>query len=157
MRTATLAAAVVMAIVEWPSQVLAQNEPAAAATEETGALEEVTVTAQRREESLQRAAVPVTELSGGALAGSTRLEDLTQFVPSVQIASAAGPYPLMYVRGVGNVNGNALSDAALAVNLDGVYLARPSSTAGMMLFYARCRDTDCCHSSRLGRGARQLR
>jgi iron complex outermembrane receptor protein len=46
------------------------------------------------------------------------------------VTSAAGPYPLFYLRGVGNFNGNSLSDSAIAFNLDGVYIARPSSTGG---------------------------
>ena len=96
-------------------------------------LEEVVVTAQRREESLQRAAVPVSVVTGDqlALAGVTQVEDLSKLVPSLQIAPAAGPYTLFYLRGVGNFNGNALSDAAVAFNLDGVYVARPSSTSGV--------------------------
>ena len=44
---------------------------------------------------------------------------------------AAGPYSLFYLRGVGNFNGNALSDAAVAFNVDGVYVARPSSASGV--------------------------
>lgn len=112
----------------------AQVSPAGTQSEDSLALAEVTVTAQRREESLQRAALPVSAISGDALSlsGSTRVQELTQLVPAVQIATAAGPYPLFYVRGVGNFNGNALSDAALAVNLDGVYLSRPSSTGGLL-------------------------
>lgn len=34
------------------------------------------------------------------------------------------------MRGVGNFNGNALSDPAIAFNFDGVYIGRPSSTSG---------------------------
>jgi len=97
------------------------------------------VTAQRREESLQHAAIAVTAVSGDKLAqaGAVKVEDLTQLVPSLQVAAAAGPYPLFYMRGVGNFNGNALSDSALALNLDGVYLARPSSAAGMFYDISR--------------------
>ena len=107
-----------------------QQSPASGA-----ALEEVVVTAQRREESLQRAALPVSALTSADLtgAGVTRVQDLTELVPAVQVAQAAGPYALFYLRGVGNFNGNSLSDSAVAVNLDGVYIARPSSTVG--LFY----------------------
>lgn len=99
------------------------------------ALEEITITAQRRSESLERAALAITALSGEALAGSgtTQVQGLTSLVPALQVGTAAGPYPLFYVRGVGNFNGNPLSDAALALNLDGVYIARPSSTSS--LFY----------------------
>ena len=97
------------------------------------------MTAQRREESLQHAAIAVTAVSGDKLAqaGAVKVEDLTQLVPSLQVAAAAGPYPLFYMRGVGNFNGNALSDSALALNLDGVYLARPSSAAGMFYDISR--------------------
>jgi iron complex outermembrane recepter protein len=102
-------------------------------------LEEIVVTAQRREESLQHAAIAVTALSGDQLAqaGAVKVEDLTQLVPALQVSPAAGPYPLFYLRGVGNFNGNALSDSALAINLDGVYVARPSSAAGMFYDVSR--------------------
>ena len=96
-------------------------------------LEEIIVTAQRREESAQRAAVPISVVSGEqlALAGVTQVEDLSKLVPALQVVPAAGPYSLFYLRGVGNFNGNALSDAAVAFNVDGVYVARPSSTSGV--------------------------
>jgi iron complex outermembrane recepter protein len=102
-------------------------------------LEEVVVTAQRREESLQHAALAVTAVSGDRLAesGAIKVEDLTQLVPSLQVSPSAGPYPLFYLRGVGNFNGNSLSDSALAINLDGVYVARPSSASGMFYDVSR--------------------
>jgi len=102
-------------------------------------LEEIVVTAQRREESLQHAALAVTAVSGDKLAeaGAIKVEDLTQLVPSLQVSPSAGPYPLFYLRGVGNFNGNSLSDSALAINLDGVYVARPSSASGMFYDVSR--------------------
>ena len=98
-----------------------------------GTLEEITVTAQRRSESLEHAAIAITAISADTLnnSGATQVQELTNLVPALQISTAAGPYPLFYVRGVGNFNGNSLSDAALALNLDGVYIARPSSVSGM--------------------------
>ncbi len=106
-----------------------------AGTTEAPALQEVVVTAQRRKESLQTAALPVSALSAEQLAnsGATKVEDLTQLIPALQISQAAGPYALFFLRGVGNFNGNSLSDAAVALSVDGVYIARPSSTSG--LFY----------------------
>jgi iron complex outermembrane recepter protein len=102
-------------------------------------LEEIVVTAQRREETLQHAALAVTAVSGDQLAraGAVKVEDLTQLVPSLQVSPSAGPYPLFYLRGVGNFNGNALSDSALAINLDGVYVARPSAASGMFYDISR--------------------
>jgi len=104
----------------------AAGEPAASG------LEEIVVTAQRREETLQKAAIPVSAVSGDELreAGVFKATELTSLVPSLQVATAAGPYSLFYLRGVGNFNGNALSDSAVAFNVDGVYLGRPSSTTG---------------------------
>jgi iron complex outermembrane receptor protein len=116
-----------------------QSSAPADTSAQSQGLQEIVVTAQRREESLQHAAIAVTAVSGDKLAqaGAVKVADLTQLVPSLQVAAAAGPYPLFYMRGVGNFNGNALSDSALALNLDGVYLARPSSAAGMFYDISR--------------------
>jgi iron complex outermembrane receptor protein len=107
------------------------SETAPPASAESG-LQEIVVTAQRREETLQKAALPVSAVSGETLrdAGVFKPTDLTSVVPALQVSTAAGPYNLFYLRGVGNFNGNALSDAAIAFNVDGVYLGRPSSTTG---------------------------
>jgi iron complex outermembrane receptor protein len=107
------------------------SDPSAAETAAPG-LEEIIVTAQRREESLQKAAVPVSAVSGETLrdSGIFKPTELSALFPSLQISTSAGPYNLFYLRGVGNFNGNALSDAAVAFNVDGVYLGRPSSTSG---------------------------
>ncbi len=125
MRTSLVPVLVVITSVALEPRVHAQETASAS-------LEEVVVTAQRVEESLQRAALPVSALSGDAVsdAGVTRVQDLSALVPSLQVSAAAGPYPLLYLRGVGNFNGNALSDAAIAVNLDDVVLARPSGVGG---------------------------
>jgi len=98
-------------------------------------LEEIVVTAQRREESLQRAAVSVTAVSGSALAtrGVTTAAELTQVAPALQVSPAAGPYTVFTIRSVSNFGGNAFSDPAIAVNLSGVYLATPTAVQG--LFY----------------------
>lgn len=114
-----------------PDGVLAQE--AADGAPAAATLQEIVVTAQRREESLQAAALPVSALSAEQLAssGTTRVQDLTQLIPALQVSQAAGPYSLFFLRGVGNFSGNSLSDAAVAVSLDGVYIARPSSTVGM--------------------------
>jgi iron complex outermembrane recepter protein len=107
--------------------------PQAAEEAETG-LSEIIVTAQRREENLQKAAIAVSAVSPEQLvnAGVTDPTQLTNLVPSLQIAKAAGPYALFYLRGVGNFNANALSDSAIAFNIDGVFVARPSSTSGVL-------------------------
>ncbi len=128
MRRAFLAGSAIICM-SAPGLARAQTAPAVSG----GVLQEVVVTAQRREENLQRAAIAVAAVSGQQLgrSGVDQAQNLTKLVPAVQIAPAAGPYTLFYLRGVGNFNGNALSDSAVAFNLDGVYVARPSSSSGM--------------------------
>jgi len=95
-------------------------------------LEEVEVTAQRRTESLQRAAVAVSVLTPAELrdAGVAKPQELTELVPSLQVAASAAPISVYYLRGAGNFTGNALTDSAVAFNVDGVFIGRPHSTAG---------------------------
>jgi iron complex outermembrane receptor protein len=97
-------------------------------------LEEVVVTAQRREESVQRAAIAVTAVSGDALVerSITQATDLPQLVPSLQVAQASA-LTQFYLRGIGTFGANAFADQGVSFNLDGVYLSRPAAPAG--LFY----------------------
>ena len=105
-------------------------QPAGAGTD--SGLEVVVVTAQRRSEDMQKAAVAISSVDANTLinAGVTDTQGLSNVVPALQVKSAAGPYPLFYLRGVGNFNGNGLSDSAIAFDVDGVYIGRPSSTSG---------------------------
>ena len=124
--------AIGMGLAASAAQAEAPQTSASSTLVEPAGLEEIVVTAQRREENLQHAAIAVTAVTGAELgdAGAIKVQDLTQLVPSLQVTTAAGPYPLFYMRGVGNFNGNGFSDSAVAYNLDGVYVARPSSTQG---------------------------
>jgi iron complex outermembrane receptor protein len=122
-----------------PAGIAAQGAPPAAEapTQDgaAGGLEEIIVTAQRREESLQRAAISVTAISGEGLLtrGVTNAQQLTQLAPALQVSPAAGPYTVFTIRSVSNFGGNAFSDPAIAVNFSGVYLATPTAVHG--LFY----------------------
>jgi iron complex outermembrane receptor protein len=124
-----------------PAALAAQSPPAAAPAADPAAgsaptgLADIVVTAQRREESLQRAAISVTAVSGEGLLtrGVTTAQQLTQVAPALQVSPAAGPYTVFTIRSVSNFGGNAFSDPAIAVNLSGVYLATPTAVQG--LFY----------------------
>ncbi len=97
---------------------------------QTKGIEEIVVTAQRREEGAQHAAIALTALSGEELrdAGVTRPQELTHLDPSLQVANISSPTALFYLRGVGNLTGTSLADPAVAFNFNDVYIARPSST-----------------------------
>jgi iron complex outermembrane receptor protein len=109
-----------------------QSAAPAAAPEDDKGLVDIVITAQRRSENLQRAAVAVTAIGGDSLraAGVTDPKSLTSLVPALQISASNGAYSNFYLRGVGNVSANAQSDGAVAFNVDGVYVGRPSSTTG---------------------------
>ena len=105
---------------------------AAAPSGPTASLEEIVVTAQRREESSQKASIALTVLSGETLAsaGVTSAESLSTLVPGVKI-SFEGAQAQVYVRGVGTFAANSLAEGSVAINVDGVYMARPSGVGGM--------------------------
>ncbi len=93
-------------------------------------LGEIVVTAQRHQESAQRAAIAISTLAGGDITQSnvTRPEGLTDLVPALQATDDTGPYSIFYVRGVGNFAANALSDPALLFNFDGVAVSRAGTS-----------------------------
>lgn len=110
-----------------------KQSPEVAAPAEGGTtIQDIVVTAARRAENAQRAALSIQALSSEALARAnfTRVEDLNAVAPGVSI-STAGAYPLIYVRGVGNYGTQAYSEGAVAFNLDGVYVSRSWATRGM--------------------------
>ena len=103
-----------------------------------GALEEVIVTAQRRVETIQKSSLTIQVVDADELltAGVTDAKDLTVLVPGLQIGTG-GPDTQIYIRGVGDFGASALSNPAVATNLDGVYLARPAAVAGQFYDVAR--------------------
>ena len=132
MKKSVAHASCALAVLAITTPSMAQTPAPDGAKEPDSGLEEVIVTAQRRSENLQRAAIAVTAVSGDLLtsAGVTTPAQLTAIVPSLQVAPSAGPYNLFYLRGVGNFQGNFLSESAIAFTVDGVYIGRPSGTTG---------------------------
>jgi iron complex outermembrane recepter protein len=107
----------------------AQEAPSA---EEAGGLQDIIVTAQRREESLQKAAVAVSAVTGDSLvaAGISDTAALGRLVPSLVIAPTGGSGTGFYLRGVGTLQGNAFGENPIAFNYAGVYVARPNAPVG---------------------------
>lgn len=104
----------------------------ASVSQEAG-LQDIIVTAQRRSENLQKAAIAVTAVSGDTLvrAGVTDSTQLTRIAPSLQISNLAGSNNAFYLRGVGNFTTNSLSDSAISFNVDGVSFARTQAAVGV--------------------------
>lgn len=128
-----LALSVTASVIALSTPALAQvaaTPPAPPASEAVG-LEEIIVTAQRRGESLQRAAVAIDVVSAQDIQaqGITQPERLVELSPALTIqGTSVGA--VIFVRGVGNFTLTPNSDPATAFNYDGVYLGRPTSTGG---------------------------
>ena len=100
-----------------------------AAQEATG-LEDVVVTAERREGSVQRTPAAITSVSGENLAsrGVTDLLSAASLAPSVHVNNYSSGVQIV-VRGVYAQSPSPSADPAIAFNLDGIYLARPAAAS----------------------------
>jgi iron complex outermembrane recepter protein len=128
--------------------------PAAAGGAETGGLEEIVVTAQRRSENLQRSALAVTAVSPDLLTREsvTKAADLTSVVPALQASNQAG-YTAFYIRGIGSAAYNAYSEAADAFNFNGVYVSRPNGVNGQFFDVERVEVLEGPQGTLYGRNA----
>ncbi|WP_203290698.1 TonB-dependent receptor [Maricaulis parjimensis] len=115
----------------------AQDNDAADAndTSRSRQLDTITITAQRREETLQDAALPINAASGEDLlrAGVGDATQLNKVAPALTVSNGGGANTAYFVRGVGNFTNNGYTAPAIAFNIDGVYIGRPSSTASAFL------------------------
>jgi len=113
----------------------ATTEPATANSGDTAeGLQEIIVTAQRRPEDVQHAALAIDVISAQALdlAGASRAVDMAAQVPALQISESGNGQQSLYLRGVGTFTANSYSDPAVAFNVDGIAIGRPSSMTGVM-------------------------
>lgn len=112
-----------------PGVTLAEEEAQPSATRpDRGGLEEVVVTAQRREERLQDAPIAITALKASDLQARSAddITSLSAAVPNLNatVGLSGGNYANFYLRGVGQGNQDASTDPGVALYVDGVYLAR---------------------------------
>ena len=136
MRLNLLGAASVVALMALPRTAVAQN------TDENSpsvGLDTITVTAQRKEETLQEAAIPISVATGDELkrAGIDNVGTINNVAPSLYVINGGGTLNSYFLRGVGNFASQNFVDAAVATNIDGVFVGRASSSAGAFLDLAR--------------------
>lgn len=97
--------------------------------EEMTGLEEVVVTARKREESLQDTPIAVSALSGESLkdAGATNLSNIAGSVPGLNLENGAGSggAAAPRIRGVGQGDTKETLEAGVAIYMDGLYMGRP--------------------------------
>lgn len=104
---------------------LAQERNQAASSQTVAVLEEIIVTARKREENLQDIPISVSVFSGEGLRQDaiTNLEELTTITPNVYVAeSFVGD--ALFIRGVGSGQNNMGVEQAVGQVVDGVFYGR---------------------------------
>lgn len=121
-------AAVVAAIVFMDAA--AVLNPAHAQGRSAALIEEIVVTARKREENLQDAPIAVSAFTGEALdfRGVTEIDRLDQFVPNL-VLNESPTYSnvtnaAVYIRGIGQNDFTPVIDPGVGIYVDGVYLGR---------------------------------
>lgn len=113
-----------------------QGQQVQAAKDTRSGIDEIIVTAQRREESLQKAAIAIDAISGTDLTerGVGSAEGLTKTIPALSIPSPGGGVASIFIRGVGNITTDGWSDAAVTTSYDGVVLGRGNGVFGAAFY-----------------------
>ncbi|MBW2942196.1 TonB-dependent receptor [Zhongshania aquimaris] len=96
---------------------------------EAATLEEVLVTARKREENLQQTPIAVTALNGDALAraGISKLTAIDRQAPNLTFTvgtGGGGSTVNAFIRGVGETDFIITTDPTVGLYMDGVYIAR---------------------------------
>ena len=100
------------------------------------ALEEIIITAEKRDQALQRSALAVTALPAHSLERQqvTDLKSVTTLIPNLQIGTSSTQAAFdLALRGIVSTNRTEIGDAAVAFHVDGFYSPRPQGAT--MLIY----------------------
>jgi iron complex outermembrane recepter protein len=95
-----------------------------------GGVEDIVVTAQRRNERQQDVPISISTVSPAQAmkAGAIGTESLGNAVPALQFSRQTGNGGVPFIRGVGSANAVAGSESPVAVYVDDVYIGAPGAT-----------------------------
>ena len=98
-------------------------------------LEDIVVTASRRETTLRDVPTAISAYGGERLAERqlVNLNDVATISPNIQIGRSEGPNANVAIRGIGSTQYAAGSDPGVAFHVDGVYFAQTGLTASTLL------------------------
>ncbi|NIW23200.1 MAG: TonB-dependent receptor plug domain-containing protein, partial [Gammaproteobacteria bacterium] len=102
-------------------------------TESRAVLEEIVVTARRREENLQNLPLSIAALSANTMQvqGVYSIEDVGEFVPNLVLeTSDRANNTRVYIRGIGGGNPDPVFPFGTGMYIDGHYI--PNSLGGYM-------------------------
>ncbi|MFN7782466.1 MAG: TonB-dependent receptor [Lysobacterales bacterium] len=120
---------IIGALLAAPYAVHAQQAPAQGEEAKANTLDAITVSARKREESLQEVPVAVTAFTADGLdkLNVEDISDLDSFVPNLTVYAARGSSSTLtaYIRAVGQSDPLWGVDPGVGLYLDDVYIARP--------------------------------
>ncbi|WP_176489109.1 TonB-dependent receptor domain-containing protein [Rhizorhabdus dicambivorans] len=131
-------------------------QPQAAMEEsDSGGVEEIIVTALRRETTLQDTAIAVAAVSGERLdaLGVNSTSALQLQIPGLVISTNTAGQSQIYIRGVGNTITGVVSSNSVATYLDGVYIANGQAALQTFNDIARVEVLKGPQSTLYGRNA----
>ena len=126
-----LAAICAAALISFPYSPLAAQ---GADTEAQGVIEEVIVTARKRQESLQETPISITAFSRADLeeANMIDLRDIGRFTPGMSFTSygmGSAEAGAIFLRGIGQSDHMVTTDPGVGLYIDGVYVGRNQGAA----------------------------
>jgi iron complex outermembrane recepter protein len=129
------------------------TEPARRRAPPSRMVEEIIVTAQKREEDLQNVGLSVQAMSGERLdaMGINNPNDLPLAVPGMTVTQISG-FTMVYIRGVGSDN-FLMGDPNVATYIDGVYLPFAFGASQEMVGTERVEVLKGPQGTLFGRGA----
>lgn len=136
-----------------PSPAAATQAPPEQA--DSGGVEDIVVTALRRETTLQDAAMAVAAVSGERLdaLGVNSTNALQLQVPGLVVSTNTAGQSQIYIRGVGNTITGVVSSNSVATYLDGVYIANGQAALQTFNDIARVEVLKGPQSTLYGRNA----
>lgn len=123
--SASLAALVVGLSLGTASAAQAQSAPETASPKDSDGIADIVVTAQRREQSLQKVPIAIMAVSGESLRqmGITRSTDIVRLTPGVSISSSSAGESAQYtMRGVTQNDYAEIAEGPIAVYVDDSYI-----------------------------------
>ena len=130
MKTVQMTLLLTTALTILASGASAQTTGATPAADAYGGLEEIVVTARKREERLQDSPVSIVAFSGANLENReiTSFKDLANIAPSIDInggiPNGGGSATQIFIRGVGQDDYSFPNEPGVGLYIDGVYITR---------------------------------
>lgn len=133
----------------------AQTDSALANSDSSvGAIQEIVVTAEKRETTIQRTPLAVAAVGQDTLTrqGVTQMTSLLKVVPDLNIQTV-GPGATVAVRGVYTNSQGPTAESAVAVHLDGAYLSKTPALEGFLFDLQRIEVAKGPQGTLYGRNA----